>query len=224
MQLELPLRRWGGKRSGAGRKPKGARAGVSHRTRPALASRYPVHVTLRLHDDAPNLREGRIYAGIRACVAGANEAAERSGRARVVHYAVMRNHIHLVVEAPGRDALSRGIQGLATRLARRLNALAQRSGRLFSDRYHAHILKTPREVRSTLAYVLNNARHHGLLRGRDGRIDPYSSAGTFDGWRIRVAAPSFKIPVSRARTWLLAQGWRRHGLLDPSMTPGSAGG
>ena len=65
-QLDLPLRRWGGKRRGAGRKPKGTRAGVSHRPRPALASRYPVHVTLRLHDEAPNLREGRVYELIHA--------------------------------------------------------------------------------------------------------------------------------------------------------------
>lgn len=220
-QLELPLCRWGGKRKGAGRKPKGERAGVSHRARPPLAARYPVHVTLRLRDGAPNLREGRAYARIRDCLARANDAAEGTGRARVVHYSVLRNHIHLLVEAPSRGGLSRGIQGLATRLARGLNAMAKRSGRLFADRYHAHILKTPREVRRALAYVLNNARHHGLVRGRvrDGWADPYSSAGVFDGWRTRVTRPAFEIPVSLGRTWLLTKGWRRHGLIEVTERP-----
>lgn len=152
----------------------------------------------------------------------ANEAAEHAGRARVVHYSVLRNHIHLLVEAVDREALSRGIQGLATRLARALNRLTERSGPAFADRYHARILKTPREVRLALAYVLNNARRHGLVRGRTRRdwVDPYSSGGAFDGWRDKVLAPPFAIPVSRARTWLLARGWRRYGLLDPRAVPG----
>lgn len=145
--------------------------------------------------------------------------AQRAGS--VVHYDVMRNHVHLVVEAPGREALSRGIQGLATRLARRLNTLAKRSGPLFADRYHAHILRTPREVRHALAYVLNNARHHGLVRGatRPGWTDPFSSGASFDGWRAPVSPPSFPVPASTARTWLLDRGWRRHGLIAPGIVP-----
>ena len=219
---QLHLFRWGGARPGAGRKPKGDRPGVSHLSRPVLAARFPVHVTLRLREDMPSLREGRAYATVRRCLAAANEAAEDRGRARVVHYSVMRNHVHLVVEAPHRDALSRGIQGLATRLARALNRLATRTGKVFADRYHARILKTPREVRRALAYVLNNARRHGLIRGRtrDGWVDTYSTGRVFDGWRIAVGPPSFAVPASRARTWLLTRGWRRHGLLDPDEVPG----
>lgn len=170
----------------------------------------------------PNLREGRAYAAVRRCLAAANEAAERHGRGRVVHYSVMRNHVHLLMEAPHREALSRGIQGLATRLARALNRFAARAGKVFADRYHARILKTPREVRRALAYVLNNARHHGLIRGRTraGWVDPYSSGTVFDGWRMEVGAAAFAVPAARARTWLLTRGWRRHGLLDPDEAPG----
>ena len=38
----------GGQRPGAGRKPKGDRAGVPHDTRSGLATRYPAHVTVKL--------------------------------------------------------------------------------------------------------------------------------------------------------------------------------
>ena len=37
----------------------------------------------------------------------------------------------------------------------------KQSDRVFADRYHARVLKTPRQVRNTIAYVLNNWRHHG---------------------------------------------------------------
>ncbi|HEX8113061.1 MAG TPA: hypothetical protein VF516_35265, partial [Kofleriaceae bacterium] len=46
-QLVLWKKR-GGKRRGAGRPPKGMRAGSSHQQRPYLHARYPVHVTLRV--------------------------------------------------------------------------------------------------------------------------------------------------------------------------------
>jgi putative transposase len=190
-------------------------------SRPLLAARFPVHVTLRLREDTPNLRDGRIYAALRCCLGDANRNADQSGRGRVVHYSVLRNHLHFIVEAQHRDALSRGMQGLATRIARAVNRVSARSGAVFADRYHARTLKTPREVRHALAYVLCNARRHrvGGSRVRASWIDPYSSGGVFDGWRIEVGAPSFIVPVSRARTWLLTRGWRRHGLLDPSATP-----
>lgn len=221
-QLDLPLRRWGGRRPGAGRKPKGDRPGVSHRARPVLAARFPVHVTLRLREGIPSLREGRRYAEIRRVFAAARDRSDEAGYGRVVHYAVLSNHLHLIIEASDRQALSRGIQGLATRIARAMNRLASRSGRLFADRYHARILKTPREVRHALAYVLGNARRHGVARARTRAtwLDPYSSAALFDGWRSTVSSPSFAIPVSAARTWLLTKGWRRHGLLDPCAAPG----
>jgi hypothetical protein len=114
------------------------------------------------------------------------------------------------------------MQGLATRVARAVNRVSARSGAVFADRYHDRILRTPREVRYALAYVLCNARRHGLGRGpvREGWIDPYSSGAAFDGWRREVDGPTFTVPVSRARTWLLTRGWRRHGLIDPAATPG----
>jgi len=212
----------GGRRKGAGRKPSGPRTGVSHLARPNLAARFPVHVTLRLRDGIPSLRTGRMHAALRSCLAEANARAEEAGRGRVVHYSIMPNHLHLLWEARDGEALSRGVQGLATRIARAVNRVADRSGKVFGDRYHARILKTPGEVRLALAYVLSNARRHGLVRGRTGEawVDPYSSAAAFDGWRGPIAAPRSAVPVARARTWLLSVGWRRHGLLDPSTTPG----
>ena len=52
-QHEFGFTNWGGKRRGAGRKPKGERALVSHVKRPRLAARYPVLLTLKLRYKHP---------------------------------------------------------------------------------------------------------------------------------------------------------------------------
>jgi len=76
-----------------------------------------------------------------------------------------------------------------------------------------------REVRTGLVYVLQNARKHGSWRAR--RPDAYSSGPSFDGWKEhgRNVAESSGALLTRARTWLLATGWRRQGLLDPREVP-----
>jgi putative transposase len=217
-QLELQLRGrgWGGPRKGAGRKPKnGVSAGVKHAPRAPLAARYPAHVTMKLRTGLPKLRRKAEHAALRSAFA---KGKDRFGF-RLVHYVVLNDHLHLVVEAQSRESLRRGAQGLAIRIARALNKLWARKGKVFADRYHDHVLKTPREVRNVLAYVMHNARKHAA----EGRhvtaphpIDDYSSAPWFDGFRERFTVKGLDVtirPLADARTWLLTTGWRRHGLL-----------
>jgi len=220
---------WGGRRRGAGRKRRPG-AGVPHATR-ARFRRLPAHVTLRLRSDLPSLRTVAIVRELeRSFAAG----CARPGF-RLAHYSLQGNHAHLIVEATDHAALGRGMKAIGARIARAVNRIAHRSGRVLADRYHLRILPTPREVRGALRYVLLNARRHAakagaaLRRGRDV-LDPASSARWFDGWKRsrasahdghRILPPeSRKCPVARPRTWLLRIGWRRHGLLDPADVPG----
>ncbi len=218
-QLRIPLRprpTHGGARKGAGRKPKGERAGVTHHGRPELARDLPVHVTLRVLPHVWNLRSRRVLRVVEAALEGLMTWREF----RVVHFALQGDHLHLVVEADGNRALSEGMQGLSVRLAKGLNRLMSRRGKVFADRFHAHALKTPSETRNALAYVLLNHRSHMAriekpLRGI--APDPFSSAGTFDGWRERAAEEP--TVTARPLTWLLRTGWRRRGPLSLGDTP-----
>jgi REP element-mobilizing transposase RayT len=153
-----------------------------------MAARFPVHVTLKLRSGLPSLRRRREHALLRESFAIANT---RAGF-RLVHYSVQSNHVHLLCEARDRSDFTLAIQGLAIRIARRLNALWQRTGELFADRYHDHVLRTASEVRNALRYLANNAREHGLWMLR-GRNDTYVS----------------NAPLVPAMTWLLSIGWRR---------------
>src|SRR5206468_2104105 len=117
----------------------GARAGAPHLPRPTLAPRFPVHATWRMAGGVWNLRTRRCFSALARAMHG---GAARFGF-RLVHYSVMGNHVHLLVEAPDRRALSRAMKGLGVRIARALNRVMQRRGPVLGDRYHAHILRTP---------------------------------------------------------------------------------
>jgi REP element-mobilizing transposase RayT len=159
----------------------------------------PLHVTLRMAPHVYNLRSRRSFRVIAAALRIGGDRFD----VRVVEFSVQGNHIHLLVEAPNRRALARAIQGFSIRVAKGLNRMMGRKGRVFDDRYHARVLRTPTEVRHAIRYVLvNNARKHAAERGETyspGYVDPYSSAG----------APNLALPP--AQTWLLREGWGRGG-------------
>jgi len=224
-QLELDRRCWGGRRPGAGRKP-GPNPRLRHRSREPLAERYPCHVTLKVRKDVPSLRTVRLVQEVERTFA---RGCER-GEFRLVHYSLQGDHAHLVVEAADRHALGRGMKAIGSRLARAVNRVFGRSGPVLADRYHVRVLKTPREVRNALAYVLLNARRHAAKAGRrlSGAlgIDPASSGRWFDGWkgaipRRHVGNGHSPRAVSTPQSWLLSDGWRQWGLLEPDETPGS---
>src|SRR6185295_16061499 len=181
-QLCLPApRTWGGRRSGAGRKPTpGRRPGVPHRARPAHLSTHPVHVTLRAVAALRCLRARRVFPCVRRALAASSRADFR-----VIEYSVQDDHVHLIAEAEHGRALSGGVRGLTIRLARAVNRALGRRGRVWDDRYHARALSTPRAVRHALMYVLMNFRKH---RHAGTEIDPCSSAPWFAGWRVPGAA------------------------------------
>src|SRR5205814_4660746 len=90
-------------------------------------------------------------------------------------------------------------------------------------RHHRHILKTPRETRNALTYVLLNHQHHACQRGAGSMnvVDPFSSAPWFDGWSEPCERATSPPDMPSARTWLLAVGWRRRGLISPWELPAS---
>jgi putative transposase len=178
-QLALQFRTWGGARPGAGRPPRHRPSRVSHLARPRFPASFPLHVTLRMRHHVWSLRSRRCFDALeRAFFAG----GDRFGF-RLVHYSVQGNHIHLLVEAAGKETLSRGMRGLGVRIARALNRVMRRRGSVLADHYHARILRTPTEVGRVRVYLRDNARKHYGLAG----ADPFASSK----------------PLTAPRTWLV---------------------
>jgi len=210
-----PRRRDGKLAKRPGPKRPRSRQDPPHRVRPAVIPRHPVHVVLRTTREVGNLRTRRAYRAFRGALA---RCADK-GDYRVVHISIQANHVHLLVEADDKHALTLGMQGLAISAAKRLNReLRRRRGEVFPFRYHATPIDTPTQARNALAYVLNNWRRHREDRMPGWRVDPYSSGVAFPGWTGREHLPGFAwprgyepLPVCFPHTWLLARGWRRAG-------------
>lgn len=218
-----------------GRPIEGARRAAGHRRRLRFKPNQPVHVVLRVVPEIGNLRQRLMYAAIQR----ATIAAAKQTDARIVEISIQRTHIHLIVEATDASALTRLIQGFGISAAKLLNhahaeqrGIAQlRRGRVFADRYHASVITSPRQMRNTLAYVLNNWRKHGedtSTRVRKFRVDPFSSAPQSRAWetdeRSSDAFPKIYRPlhVKPARTWLARVGWRKHGAIRHHEVPDAA--
>lgn len=184
--------------------------------------------------DVGRLRRRRVWRELRkAFLHGC-----RKPGFRICHFNIQHNHVHLVVEADDNRALGRGMQGFNARVTRRLNvACGGREGTVFADRYDLQVLASPRQARAGLRYVLLNSRRHnvdldelhGHLEWRAAWIDEYASWEYFDGWREgQPAGPPPRDPrewlVAPPESWLLRQGWRKHGAISLAEVPGPARG
>jgi REP element-mobilizing transposase RayT len=223
----------GGKRPRAGRPPKGRRSSEPHKRRPSHDRRHPVHATMRVVPGLGSLRKRDTYLAIR----GATIAVIPHGGFRIVHFSIQTNHIHLIAEASSKSALSRGMQAFQISAAKRINAALtartgeRRRGQVFADRYHARALTSPRAVRHAICYVLNNWRRHQEDRAsfaRSWKLDPYSNATDFVGWKERDHSPwLYPTPPTYLalitwipKTWLLREGWKKHRLISIREVPG----
>jgi putative transposase len=225
----------GGRRPGAGRRPRGVRSSERHKARPRLTGRDPILVTVRIDREVGNLRRRGIYHALRFAL----YATALREDFRVVHFSIQRTHLHMIVEAQSKRALSRGMQGLLISAARQINGAVEvetgvrRRGRVVSDRYHARTLTSPKAVRRAIAYVLNNWRRHGEHeRGvaKGWLVDPFSTGASFGGWK-ELEDKLFLFPLRESyqplmmcypQTWLLRVGWERHGLVGAREIPGPA--
>jgi REP element-mobilizing transposase RayT len=219
-----------GRRKGAGRKPKNGRAGIPHRKRDAIGASDVLHVVLRTVAAVGNLRRREVYRAIRA----ASITAAKRELFRIVHLSIQHNHIHLLVEAEDAAELARGMHGFQISAARHINTALRvggrrRRGSVFADRYYVVVIRSPKQARCALAYVLNNFRKHAEDRGRVSRswqVDPYSSGVLFADWKELEGQPPWTIPagyeplaVRGPRSWLLRVGVKRHGAISVREVP-----
>jgi hypothetical protein len=190
---------------------------MPHDTRAKVDPRYPLQVTIRAVSGLPSLRSARVFGALRRTIGRASV-----DRFRVIHFSIQQDHGHFIVEGDEARRARGGMHGLAIRLALAVNrALGRRKGKVVGDRYHVRQLKTPRQMRTSMVYVLLNFRKH--LNAPAG-IDPRSSGPHFGGWDRRPRLESADVasgaadaarggPVATAAptTWMATIGWRRAG-------------
>ena len=168
---------------------------IPHSARPDV--RGVCHVVLRVRRGLPWLRTPRTY---RVLERAFRQGKEKQGFA-LVQFSVQRDHLHLLVETENKKQLARGMQGLGIRIAKALNRYwRRRVGSVFAERYFVRALESVKEIRRALAYVLNNARKHGVWSS-SRKPDPFSSGPWYTGWLggDLIPRPLRASPVARTR-------------------------
>lgn len=170
MQLRFNLNKdkHGGRRTGSGRKRIHSK-GVAHRVREKISLRTPMHINFRYKTSIRNKECLRL---LKSAIIN----ARRMGL-KVIHFSLQHNHIHLIVEADNNTLLTSGMRSLTITFAKGL-----KQGRVQVERYHLHVLKTIRETKNAVKYVLFNKQKHE--KGRYSKIDEYCSLLSVKNWQI----------------------------------------
>ena len=178
-QLNLNIYRGkrGGLRPGCGRKRIHSQ-GVAHRRREKITARTALHINFKVR---ASIRNKHCLNILKRAIRNS-----RSKGLRVVHFSLQSNHVHLIVEATHNAILTKGIRSLTITFSK---GIAR--GQIQMERYHLHVLKTVRETKNALHYVLlNEQKHSGLKKAH---VDDYSSLGTMRG--LRELAQSTKMTI-----------------------------
>lgn len=160
-QLNLNLYRGkrGGRRPGSGRKRLNSK-GVAHRKRDKVELKTPMHINFKYN----------TYIRTKDCLKLLKKAIvnSRAMGLKVIHFSMQTNHVHLIIEAENNKILTKGMRSLTITFAKGL-----RRGRVQLERYHLHVLRTLRESRNAIHYVLFNQQRHD--KKIVSVIDEYSS-------------------------------------------------
>lgn len=159
LNLNLHQGKWGGRRPGSGRKRIHS-PGVAHKTREKVTVRTPLHVNFKYRTSIRNKESLKI---LKRAVMNA-----RSLGLRVIHFSMQSNHLHFILEADNNKILTKGMRSLTITFAKGLN-----KGRIQIERYHLHVLKSVKETKNSIQYVLFNQQKHE--KGTYSKIDRYSS-------------------------------------------------
>jgi len=188
-QLELDLFKGkrGGRRPGSGRKRVHSR-GVSHLKREIVSKRTPQHINFKFQC---RIRNKECLKLLKRSI----ENAQKMGL-KVIHFSLQSNHVHLITEAENNEVLTRGMRALTITFSKGL-----KKGRVQLERYHLHVLKTLRETKHAIQYVLFNQQKHDNLKS--SHIDGYSSALYLnDGLKIvRNFAKKNKLTLKIGKIW-----------------------
>jgi len=147
---------------GAGR-PKGrSKHYIPHIKREALPAKTPVHITIKINKEYKGLRNKTFLSITKLAIKKA-----RLKGLRVIYFTIQFDHLHLFIEPKNMRELSNGIRSLVCAMAERMrrHLKLDKLKSFVKDRYHLHILKTPREVKNAIKYILGNTiKHSGVFR------------------------------------------------------------
>ncbi len=166
LSLQLSNGRHGGRRPGSGRRRIHSK-GVAHRMREEVSTRVPMDINFKY----------KAFIKNKQCLKLLKKAIlnARSHGLRVIHFSLQSNYIHLIVESENNSILTTGMRSLTVTFAKGL-----KKGRVQLERYHLHVLRSIRETKNAVRYVVFNQQKHE--KGTYSKVDEYSSVLSHKEW------------------------------------------
>lgn len=149
----------GGFRKNSGRKRLKSK-GVAHREREFVTRKTPMHINFKYK---AVVRNKYCLKLLKRAILNARKLG-----LRVNHFSLQYDHVHLIVEADTNEILTSGMRSITVTIAK-----GMKMGKVQLERYHLHVLRTVRETRNAVLYVLFNRQKHE--KGTYSRIDEYTS-------------------------------------------------
>lgn len=159
LNLNLYKGKRGGRRPSSGR-PRIHSKGVAHRKREKVNLKTPLHINFKLN---LNVRTKERLKILKKAIVKAREQG-----LNIIHYSLQSNHVHLIVETMDNKTLTKGMRSLTITFSKNI-----KRGQIQKERYHLHVLRTPRETKNAITYVLFNQQKH--TRSQRLRINEYAS-------------------------------------------------
>jgi len=141
-----------------------------------LTASLPVEAVEKLRTESGSLtaaeRDGFLDAGHGTCWLRQPEIAEivetallhfDGERYRLIAWTIMPNHVHVLVELLGQQALGSVISSWKRFSARAANPVVGRSGPFWQDDYWDTYIRDERHFESTVEYIENNPVKAGLV-------------------------------------------------------------
>ena len=129
------------------------------RKRRVLSEGAFYHVTSRTNN---KIRVFERRLGRKIMLITLEDAKEKFGF-RLANFCIMPTHIHLLIQPKEGTSLSRIIQWIKTRSAKRWNCIHGSKNHLWGERYYSRIIQDPREYYHVMNYIDQNPVVGGLV-------------------------------------------------------------
>lgn len=151
---------------GAGR-PALVDKGIRHTTREVIKKKTALHLTIKVRPNKADIKSKAVLKALHHAIKRA-----RLKKLKIIHYTLEYNHLHLLVETSGNQALHSGMQALGISLSKAINRIKFCSGGVYKHRYHLRVITSLRDYKNVLNYILNNGVKH---KRTSSVLDPYNS-------------------------------------------------
>jgi putative transposase len=126
-----------------------------------VAPNFPMHVTQRGRNRATVFHDAQDFAQYRAILRDASARA----RCEIHAYALMTNHVHILLTPANTIGPARLLQSVGSRFVRYWNKRHQRSGTLWDGRFRSSVIDNDRYLLACCRYIDLNPVRAGIVAG-----------------------------------------------------------